>query len=187
MYEIPFFSGKNIIELAVENESASDAGAIVVRVGGTPEWIQLTPREQTLPGIKGKSKRIATFTFSVDRTAPVKQTDEIKFVISSGVQGQWTKDIRISVSAPERFELLQNYPNPFNPSTVIGYTVPRESFVTLKVYNVLGEEVTTLVQSTQQAGAYSATWDAVGFPSGVYFYRLQANDFHEIRKMLLMK
>ncbi|HEY9166163.1 MAG TPA: T9SS type A sorting domain-containing protein [Candidatus Kryptonia bacterium] len=88
---------------------------------------------------------------------------------------------------PSIFSLGQNYPNPFNPSTVIGYQLSAVSHVTLKIYDVLGREVKTLVSERQAAGSHSVTFDAGGLPSGVYFYRLQAGSFNAIQKLLLLK
>ncbi|TAK61156.1 MAG: T9SS type A sorting domain-containing protein [Bacteroidetes bacterium] len=83
--------------------------------------------------------------------------------------------------------LNQNYPNPFNPTTVINYTLLVESHVVLKVFNLLGEEVETLVNEMQDAGFKSQAWDATGFASGMYYYRLQAGDFVDTKKLLLVK
>ena len=88
---------------------------------------------------------------------------------------------------PTHYELSQNYPNPFNPVTTINYQIPEISFVTLKVYDVLGDEIETLVNEEKQAGTYELTWYAENLPSGVYFYRLQAGDFIQTKKMVLMK
>ena len=88
---------------------------------------------------------------------------------------------------PKEYSLGQNYPNPFNPATVIGYQLSGNSFVSLKVYNILGEEVATLVNGIQDAGFKSISWDASTIPSGVYYYRLQAKDFSEIKKMVLAR
>ena len=88
---------------------------------------------------------------------------------------------------PTRFELSQNYPNPFNPTTQINYSVPQSSFITLKVYNVLGQEVATLFSGVQTAGKHIATFDASKYSSGVYFYRLQSGNFISVKKMMLLK
>ncbi|MGB2959507.1 MAG: T9SS type A sorting domain-containing protein, partial [Bacteroidota bacterium] len=88
---------------------------------------------------------------------------------------------------PQEYMLLQNYPNPFNPSTTIAFAVPHGGFVTLKVYNLLGEEVATLIAGDHAAGTFKATWDASELPSGVYFYRLMAGDYVQTKKAVLMK
>jgi hypothetical protein len=90
-------------------------------------------------------------------------------------------------SLPTKFSLSQNYPNPFNPSTVISYSIPQSGNVTLKVYNILGQEVATVFHGFQSAGSYTANFDAAKLASGVYFYRLQAGQFSETKKMMFMK
>ena len=101
-----------------------------------------------------------------------------------------------SKEIPEEFALQQNYPNPFNPSTVINYQLPTDNFVTINVYNMLGEVVATLVDGVQPAGFKSVTWEAGGMPSGIYYYRINIqslnnerthNTFTDVKKMLLLK
>jgi len=88
---------------------------------------------------------------------------------------------------PEDYVLLQNYPNPFNPSTSIEYSIPSESFVELKVYDVLGKEVASLVNEQQKAGVYKADFIANNLSSGMYFARIRANEFTQVVKMILLK
>lgn len=88
---------------------------------------------------------------------------------------------------PSEFALLQNYPNPFNPSTSIGFALPTASNVSLRIYNVLGQEVTTLVDGRMEAGEYQVEWDADQNPTGVYFYRITTDNYTESRKMMLLK
>lgn len=88
---------------------------------------------------------------------------------------------------PSKFMLFQNYPNPFNPTTTIKYQIPELSFLTIKVYDVLGNEITALINEEKQIGSYEVNFDATGIPSGVYFYRLQAEDFAETKKMVLIR
>ena len=88
---------------------------------------------------------------------------------------------------PTEYALQQNYPNPFNPATKINYQIPERSFVVLKVYDVLGNEVTTLINEEKPLGTYELTWNAEALPSGVYFYQLKAGDFIETKKMILLK
>lgn len=95
-------------------------------------------------------------------------------------------------AVPGAYSLLPNYPNPFNPSTAIGYEIPEASNVTLTIYNVLGQELRTLVDARQEAGSYTVMWDSKDsdghyLNSGVYFYTLRAGDFTQTRKMVLMR
>jgi hypothetical protein len=93
----------------------------------------------------------------------------------------------ISNSVPTKFNLSQNYPNPFNPTTMINYSIPRDGFVTIKVYNLLGQEVATLVNQEQRTGIYRVDFDASKLASGVYTYSIQSGDFTLAKKMVLMK
>ena len=85
------------------------------------------------------------------------------------------------------FYLSQNYPNPFNPATAIKYSIPVIGFVTLRVFNIIGEEMAILVNEEKSAGNYKVEINSANLPSGVYFYRLQAGDFIQTKKMVLMK
>ncbi|MBI5020827.1 MAG: T9SS type A sorting domain-containing protein [Ignavibacteriales bacterium] len=88
---------------------------------------------------------------------------------------------------PAKYSLEQNYPNPFNPSTTVQFSIVNTQLTVLKVYDVLGKEVVTLINEVKPPGAYTVRWDAVGYPSGVYYYRLQAGNFIETKKLILMK
>jgi len=88
---------------------------------------------------------------------------------------------------PKQFSLGQNYPNPFNPSTVIEYQIPVSGFVSLTVYNVLGETVAQLVNKAQSAGTYKATFNSANLTSGIYFYKLNIGNFSSVKKMILLK
>jgi len=88
---------------------------------------------------------------------------------------------------PQKYALYQNYPNPFNPATKISFDIPNSGLVTIKVYNILGKEITTLVNEFKNAGSYTAEFYASGLSSGTYFYRIQAGEFSQVKKMLLIK
>jgi hypothetical protein len=88
---------------------------------------------------------------------------------------------------PDKFELFQNYPNPFNPSTKIKYSVPQSSNIVIKVSDILGNEIETLVNEEKPIGTYELTWNAASLSSGIYFYQLQAGEFMQTRKMILLK
>jgi hypothetical protein len=98
----------------------------------------------------------------------------------------WT-DVKSVDALPEEFTLSQNYPNPFNPSTTIEYQITKSGMTTLKVYNVLGQEVATLVDGVVSAGSHEATFDASRLSSGIYFYTLRSGSFVETKKMVLLK
>jgi hypothetical protein len=86
-----------------------------------------------------------------------------------------------------QYKLLQNYPNPFNPTTIINYELEIVNHVDLSIYNLLGQKVASLVNNKQSAGNYQVEWDASGFASGVYYYRLEVGEFWEVRKMVLLR
>jgi len=88
---------------------------------------------------------------------------------------------------PKDYSLYQNYPNPFNPKTNIKFDLPKSSYVTLKVYDVTGQQVDEMLSQTMEAGSYTVTWDASHLSSGVYFYKLTAGDYSETKRMVLLK
>ncbi len=117
-------------------------------------------------------------TITKPMTAPAGY---FKFVVENNVT------IAGNVSQPEEFNISQNYPNPFNPNTTIKYQIPELSFVTVKVYDVLGNEIATPVNEEKPAGSYQIEFDATVLSSGIYFYRLQAGNFIETKKMILLR
>lgn len=88
---------------------------------------------------------------------------------------------------PIEFRLEQNYPNPFNPNTTIVFSIPNNEFVTLQIYNILGEEVSTLVSERLTAGKYDYNWNASRLASGVYLYRIHAGDYVRVKRMMLLR
>jgi len=88
---------------------------------------------------------------------------------------------------PKEYSLSQNYPNPFNPVTNIKYQLQKDGFVSLKVYDITGREIAKLVSEQKQAGTYTISFNGGNFASGVYFYRIQSDDFVQVKKMLLIK
>jgi len=99
----------------------------------------------------------------------------------------YSNEIKLSISMPTEFRLEQNYPNPFNPATTIRYELPQAGIVTLKIYDILGKEVVTLVNEQKDAGRYTVQFNASKLASGVYVYRLKVNDFISTKKMTLIK
>ncbi len=113
----------------------------------------------------------------------------------SGAYGQilkrdgvsWSDLTAVHNTFPESIELLQNYPNPFNPSTTIEFTLPKSAIVSLKVYNILGSEVSTLVSKKMNHGNHAFTFEGKNLASGIYYYRIEAGDFQDVKKMILLK
>lgn len=113
----------------------------------------------------------------------VTETDEngyysAAFMIISDVNDEFT---------PGKYNLRQNYPNPFNPTTTISYDLPKESTVKLKVFNSIGKEIRMLVDKRQKAGRYTINFDGSDLASGVYYYSLTADNYREVKKMILLK
>lgn len=100
---------------------------------------------------------------------------------------EYSSIISVEVKPTSQFKLNQNFPNPFNPSTIINYQIPNDGFVTLKVYDILGREVKTLVNEPKTAGRYDVNFDASSLVSGVYLYKINAGSFVQTRKMILLK
>jgi hypothetical protein len=174
---------QDIYEFAVDDGS----GAVLVRRDGTNHYTTtvndsvgkiLIRRGQHISYIRG----IIYFAGGGGgfRYKLVPRTDA-DFGIITGV------DIDHNPTVADRFSLAQNYPNPFNPSTTIRYTLPGTEFVTVRIFNLLGQQVETLVNQQQTAGEYTIHYDASRLSSGLYFYQLHAGNFTEVRKMLLLK
>jgi len=127
---------------------------------------------------------LGTYPITV-RVENVYGISEVSFVLN--VDSAETT-IKYNSPKPTKFSLMQNYPNPFNPSTKISYSIPRSDFVTLKIYDLLGKEIQTLISEFQQPNIYNIYFDASKLSSGIYFYRLQVgSDFMETKRMMLMR
>lgn len=133
----------------------------------------------------GTTTEAQSYSF-VDASASGKVFYRLKQVDFDG-QFEYSNIIEVNAGLPKTFALEQNYPNPFNPSTAIAYQLPAASNVSLKVFDMLGKEVATLVNGRQEAGAYTVNFNANQLSSGIYFYRLQAGNFVQTRKMMLVK
>jgi hypothetical protein len=122
-------------------------------------------------------------------------TDSTQYVYAGTNNGVWRRPLseiitsvpQLSSELPNAYELNQNYPNPFNPSTTISYQLPATSLVTLKLFDVLGREITTLVNGVEEPGYKLVQWNSNGMGSGVYFYRLQAGTFIQTKKLILLR
>jgi photosystem II stability/assembly factor-like uncharacterized protein len=152
-------------------------------------------------GIYGGDNEGGAGGFGNNHNANVVDTDTVYTLnsqfgsINPAFYDAWDFDLRqpvfptsvIDPSQPLIYQLAQNYPNPFNPATKIRYSIPQQSYVVLKVYNALGQEVMTLIDGAQKPGIHTVQFDARNLASGIYFYRITAGDFVNVKKMMLLK
>jgi hypothetical protein len=185
--ELPFASKGNQIELEVANTSDKVIESVSVDVESAPEWINFENLQSVVGELTGKNETAAIFEFSVDKRAPVGEEGKIVFNIGSTSGDSWKKTINVTVSRPENYELTQNYPNPFNPTTKIEFVLPVDEKVTLKVYDMLGREVNTLLDEVLAAGHHDVEFNASSLASGTYIYVLSTPNYRKIKKMMLIK
>ena len=126
------------------------------------------------------------YSYVDDNVVPGKYFYRLKQVDFDGTF-EYFDIVEVEFIGPTEFKLNQNYPNPFNPSTVISYSIPGSEFVTLKIFDMLGNEVSVLVNEEQPAGTHNVEFNSTGLSSGTYFYRIQAGSFADSRKMILLK
>jgi len=159
----------------------NNSGFTVERKSSTTQYINIG----FIPG-RGTSTTPSAYTF-MDKNVPSGHyTYRLKQVDFNG-ETHYSKEVEVNVTAPKVFSLQQNYPNPFNPSTVIKYAVPSDGFVTLSVYNILGQKVASLVNQNVKAGSYEVKFNASNLSSGIYIYKLEAGSFNATKKMMLVK
>ena len=138
-----------------------------------------------LPGI-GTSSETHLYFFRNRDLLPGKYFYRLKQTDLNGTSS-YSEVIGVEINSPAIFSLNQNYPNPFNPSTTISFSLPKTEYVTLKVYNTLGEEIKTLVNSQLDAGEHKINFDASNVSSGVYFYKITAGNYTNIKKLQILK
>lgn len=200
--------------VTVTNFSALPTGTYNLRVMAIERWVVYTSPPGTngetvfgnvfrksMPNSTGTSINTApgtynfTFTYKIDPvwkdssmyTMAFIQNDVDKTIVNSGRPGMLVGIEPYSNETPDRFILEQNYPNPFNPTTNIKFALPKDDNITLKVYDVVGNEVKTLVDGNHKSGSYNIYFDASNLSSGIYFYTLKTSNFTETKKMMLVK
>ena len=134
----------------------------------------------------GNSSSTKNYEYEDKNINSGKYSYRLKQIDNDG-QYSYSKIVEVDLGLPKEFDLSQNYPNPFNPTTTIKWQAPVSGFQTLKVYDVLGNEVATLVNEYREAGSYEVEFSANNFSSGVYYYQLKAGSFTQTRKMALVK
>ncbi len=180
----------------------------------TPDIVDTTiTRGETIPfsveaidtsGLEVRVRWFVNGRFKIQRSSylftsafgtPLPRVDTVKAVVTNGfysteriwfVHVEALTDVKDELT-PYSFKLYQNYPNPFNPSTSISFNLPKSSYVSLNIYNVIGEKIAVLVDREMSKGTHSITFDASGLSSGIYFYKLSAGEYSDIKKMILAK
>jgi carboxypeptidase T len=180
----------------VSLENGWDFGYVEISSNNGSTWQQVS-------SYTGTNLTWTEQSFDVTQYVNASTQLKIRFRITSDGntvgQGWWVDDIKLTnyclgtvgvpglTNIPKTFALAQNYPNPFNPVTVIKYQLPQPEFVTIKIYDLLGKEVTSLVNDRKEPGYYEASFDGSNLASGLYFYRIEAGSFAETKKMMLIK
>jgi predicted lipoprotein with Yx(FWY)xxD motif len=134
----------------------------------------------------GNSNSPKEYSFADNSATSGKYAYRLKQIDNDGTY-KYSNEIKVDLGIPTEFSLQQNYPNPFNPETVINYQLPVSGNVSLKVFDMLGREVATIVNEVQKAGMYDVSFNGKAFASGTYFYRFQSGNYVKINKMVLMK
>ena len=192
VYELTPGTKGNEIALTVANISETNpATSVNVVLTKKSSSLTFSKETETIKMIEAKAEAEAKFTFDIERNASINKKDTIEFMITSPDGIMMMRQFIFSYKGPKEFKLEQNYPNPFNPATSIQYQVSSISTVSLKVYDILGSEVTTLVNEEQQPGYYEVQFNGSSLASGVYIYRLSANsgagNYISTKKMMLIK
>ncbi|MEQ8523855.1 T9SS type A sorting domain-containing protein [Gracilimonas sp.] len=192
VYDIPFGSKGNTIELEVVNSGEQSGSDLKVVVTEIPDWIQINQTELSINSLSPQQTHTAVFTFDASEQAKVGQTAPLTFHILENGKAIGTREYSLRSEAPATFELFNNYPNPFNPATTISYQLPEAMEVKILIYNILGQQVATLINTNQEPGKYAFRWDASAQSSGMYLYRFQGTaqsgkTYIDEQKMLLIK
>jgi plastocyanin len=167
-----------------------------VSVGDTIRWegdFSMHPLSSTTIPVGGQSfHQTSGSVFSYSVIIAGTYLYQCDFHVGLGMTGSFSalltgvENIQTSFQ-PDAFRLKQNFPNPFNPTTMISFDIPFQTTVSLKIYNLIGQEVATIANENMPAGSYSKMWNAISMSSGIYYYRLQAGAYSETKKLVLLK
>jgi hypothetical protein len=176
----------NTITLEVINKLPTTLTDLSVAINTSPTWVKITGADVGTD-LAAYSSGEAAIGFDVLSSAKSREEGDIIIVISSHRTPLAEKTISLTVAPPSMYKLSQNYPNPFNPTTTIEYQLPVAGHITLKVYDLLGREVATLVNEVQQADYYRVEFDGGRLASGVYFYRLHSGSYSATKRLMFLK
>ncbi|MDP4197331.1 MAG: T9SS type A sorting domain-containing protein, partial [Bacteroidota bacterium] len=183
------------------NSIDTSATKLFLKKNGTTEWEEVNIGKRTNDSYLGvinvasigKYANMDSALIDIKIVTQNKDKNKIEWALEPAfVVGNYTytavEEKKDTYSAiPKEFTLYNNFPNPFNPTTTISYSIPKQSHVELKVYDMLGREVTTLIDKEQNAGEYKVKFNASSLPSGIYVYTIQAGQFRDAKKLMLLK
>ncbi|MCX8105458.1 MAG: T9SS type A sorting domain-containing protein [Ignavibacterium album] len=192
IYEVQPGIKNNQIILELANISITETAQIKslpkFSKGGAKERIKFVGETEKSVELRAGETREVVFGFDVDYNIGTTKSDTIEFLITGNNRINITKQFIFNYTVPKEYKLEQNYPNPFNPSTRISWQSPVGSWQTIKLYDLLGREIETIVDGYYETGFHSTLFIVnSSLPSGVYFYRLQAGDFVQTKKMMLLR
>lgn len=186
VYKVEPGSKGNTIILEIENaDSEQILNGITINLSNQISSLRFRKTEERIERIEKRAE--AEFKFDVGREVSSNKIDTLRFIVTGSDGIIEEKEILIGYTVPTVFNLEQNYPNPFNPSTKIEYQLPKDGRVTIKVFNILGQEVKTILDETRVAGYYAEDFNAKGLPSGVYIYGIITGEYRSFKKMILLK
>ncbi len=194
IYDVTPGTKGNRIIISLENESKiSVAKNVEIKLINSPNALIFKNNIQIIKMLNTLEEKEVPFSFDIKRNVESNKKDTIEFAIKgNGINLK--KSFIINYTAPKEYSLSQNFPNPFNPITTIRYDLPLDSKVSLKIFDILGNEVKTLLEKEQSAGYKEIKFNGSSFASGVYIYRLIANNpvnnqtsFVSIKKMMMIK
>ena len=179
----PYYHDIKVINLTSTNTASNSVAGIIVGVPEEP-LNNIILQNVKLSAYKGIQLRNASISVSdtmlINVTSGPRIIYELRSQLVTGISNN-------PATVLAGYSLLQNYPNPFNPSTTIKFSLSKTMHVTLSIYNSMGQEVSKLISKDMNSGVYTTEWNASGFASGIYFYRIQTGSFVEIKKMILLK
>ncbi len=169
------------IERSQKTEVSAEGGCASGASSQNPQWLKIG----FVKG-NGNSNSPKNYSFIDDNPPSGNFEYRLKQIDNDG-SFRYSNIVEASFMKPNKFELFQNYPNPFNPTTTIQYAIPKSEHVTIKVYDELGKEVSSLVNENKEAGQYRVNFNGSNLASGIYYYRIAAGDFSEVKKLMLLK
>ncbi len=192
IYEVKPGVKNNAIVLELSNVSSTEsANNLEVKLIRSSQNLIFNQKEKMIENITQGSEKEVTFTFDVEYNIGNAKADTIEFMITNNLSVYLTKQFILQYALPIEYELEQNYPNPFNPTTKIRYSIPNLGLdlqnVNLTVYDILGNQIKTLVDEPQETGYREIDFNASTLASGVYIYRLTAGNFLSVKKMMVLK